>query len=69
METVVYLIQNERILTKVVDGVEGLAMNNRDAIGDTYKFILAKMAAYECLDVEKVQLKMSLYVEVCVLGI
>ena len=53
METVVYLIQNERILTKVVDGVEGLAMNNRDAIGDTYKYILAKMAAYECLEVKK----------------
>ena len=41
----------------LVDGVEGLAMNNRDAIGDTYKYILAKMAAYECLEVEKVQRK------------
>ena len=57
METVVYLIQNERILTKVVDGVEGLAMNTRAAIGDTYKYILAKKAAYECLEVEKVQRK------------
>lgn len=45
MENAVFLIQNERTLTKVVDGVEGLDMNNRDTMGDTYEYILGKMAA------------------------
>ena len=45
MQNAVFLIQNERTLTKVVDGVEGLDMNNRDTMGDTYEYILGKMAA------------------------
>ena len=45
MENAVFLIQNERTLTKIVDGVECLDMNNRDTLGDTYEYILGKMAA------------------------
>lgn len=45
MENAVFLIQNERTLTKIVDGVECLDMNNRDTMGDTYEYILGKMAA------------------------
>ena len=36
---------NARSLTKVVDGVDALDMNNRDAMGDVYEYILGKMAA------------------------
>lgn len=45
MENAVFLIQNEKTLTKIVDGVECLDMNNRDTMGDTYEYILGKMAA------------------------
>lgn len=45
MENAVFLIQNERTLTRIVDGVECLDMNNRDTMGDTYEYILGKMAA------------------------
>lgn len=45
MENAVFLIQSERTLTKIVDGVECLDMNNRDTMGDTYEYILGKMAA------------------------
>lgn len=36
MENAVLLIQNEKTLTKVADGIEGLEMNNRNTMGDTY---------------------------------
>lgn len=45
MQNAVFLIQNERTLVKVVEGVDGLDMNNRDAMGDVYEYILGKMAA------------------------
>lgn len=45
MENAVFLIQSERTLTRIVDGVECLDMNNRDTMGDTYEYILGKMAA------------------------
>ena len=41
----VFLIQNPRTLTRIVDGVDALDMNNRDAMGDVYEYILGKMAA------------------------
>lgn len=40
-----FLIQNPRTLTKIVDGIDGLDMNNRDAMGDVYEYVLGKMAA------------------------
>ena len=45
MRDAVFLIQNPRTLTKIVDGVDALDMNNRDAMGDVYEYILGKMAA------------------------
>lgn len=45
MRNAIFLIPNARTLTKVVDGVNALDMNNRDAMGDVYEYILGKMAA------------------------
>jgi len=45
MRDAVFLIQNPRTLTRIVDGVDALDMNNRDAMGDVYEYILGKMAA------------------------
>ena len=45
MQDAVFLIQNPRTLVKIVDGVDALDMNNRDAMGDVYEYVLGKMAA------------------------
>lgn len=45
MKSAIFLIPNARTLSKVVDGVDSLDMNNRDAMGDVYEYILGKMAA------------------------
>ena len=45
MKSAIFLIPNARTLTKVIDGVDSLDMNNRDAMGDVYEYILGKMAA------------------------
>ena len=45
MKSAIFLIPNARTLTKVVDGVDSLDMNKRDAMGDVYEYILGKMAA------------------------
>ncbi len=45
MGSAIFLIPNERTLTKIVDGIDGLDMNNRDAMGDVYEYVLGKMAA------------------------
>ena len=45
MKNAIFLIPNARTLAKVVDGVKALDMNNRDAMGDVYEYILGKMAA------------------------
>lgn len=45
MKTAIFLVPNARTLTKIVDGVDALDMNNRDAMGDVYEYILGKMAA------------------------
>ena len=45
MKNAIFLIPNARTLSKVVDGVQALDMNNRDAMGDVYEYILGKMAA------------------------
>lgn len=45
MKNATFLIPNARTLTKVVDGVDALNMNDRDAMGDVYEYILGKMAA------------------------
>ena len=45
MKSAIFLIPNARTLVKVVEGVNALDMNNRDAMGDVYEYILSKMAA------------------------
>lgn len=45
MKDAVFMIQNPRTLVKVVDGISGLDMSNRDAMGDVYEYVLGKMAA------------------------
>ena len=45
MENATFLIPNARTLLKVVEGVDGLDMNNRDTMGDVYEYVLGKMAA------------------------
>ena len=45
MQDAVFLLQSPRTLTKIVDSIDGLDMNNRDAMGDVYEYILGKMAA------------------------
>lgn len=45
MESATFLIQSPRTLTKIVEGIDHLDMNNRDTMGDTYEYILGKMAA------------------------
>ena len=45
MKDAVFLIQNPRTLVKIVDAVDALDMNDRDAMGDVYEYILGKMAA------------------------
>lgn len=45
MKNAIFLIPNARTLTKVVDGVKALNMNDRDTMGDVYEYILGKMAA------------------------
>ena len=42
MENATFLIPNARTLVKVVEGVDGLDMNNRDTMGDVYEYVLGK---------------------------
>ena len=45
MGNAIFLIPTERTLSKIVDGIDSLDMNNRDTMGDVYEYILGKMAA------------------------
>ena len=45
MENATFLIQSPRTLTKIVEGIDQLDMNNRDTMGDVYEYVLGKMAA------------------------
>jgi len=45
MENATFLIQSPRTLTKIVEGIDHLDMNNRDTMGDVYEYVLSKMAA------------------------
>ena len=45
MGSAIFLIPTERTLVKIVDGINGLDMTNRDAMGDVYEYVLGKMAA------------------------
>lgn len=45
MANAIFLIQSERVLSRVVEGIDSLDMNDRDTMGDVYEYILNKMAA------------------------
>lgn len=45
METAVFLIPNGMVLAKVVDGIDGLDVSNKDIMGDVYEYLLGKMAS------------------------
>lgn len=45
MENATFLIQSPRTLSKIVEHIDHLDMNNRDTMGDVYEYILGKMAA------------------------
>ena len=45
MQNATFLIQSPRTLTKIVEGIDSLDMNNRDTMGDVYEYVLGKMAA------------------------
>ena len=45
MQNATFLIQSPRTLTKIVEGIDALDMNNRDTMGDVYEYVLGKMAA------------------------
>lgn len=45
MENALFMIPNERTLSKIVEGISKLDMNDKDAMGDVYEYILGKMAA------------------------
>ena len=45
MANATFMIQSPRTLTKIVEGINALDMNNRDTMGDVYEYVLGKMAA------------------------
>lgn len=45
MQNATFLIQSPRTLTKIVEGIDSLDMNNRDTMGDVYEYVLGKMAS------------------------
>ena len=45
MKDAVFMIPTPRILVKVVDGLDGLDLNNKDIMGDVYEYLLAKIAS------------------------
>lgn len=45
MQNAIFMIPNERTLSRVVDGINGIDLNDKDAMGDVYEYILGKMAS------------------------
>ena len=45
MEDTVFQITNARLLSRVVEGIEELASDGADMMGDVYEYMLGKMAA------------------------
>ena len=45
MENAVFLVPNGMVLAKVVDGIDGLDITNKDIMGDVYEYLLGKMAS------------------------
>jgi len=45
MKDSIFMIPTPRILTKVVDGLDGLDMTDKDSMGDVYEYLLFKIAS------------------------
>ena len=45
MKDAIFMIPNERTLTRIVTGIDKLDMTDKDTMGDVYEYILGKMAA------------------------
>ncbi len=45
MKDTVFLIPTAKVLSKVVDGIDDLDMDNKDIMGDVYEYLLGKIAA------------------------
>lgn len=45
MKDAVFLVPSERVLGKVIAGIDGLDMNDKDTMGDIYEYMLGRMAA------------------------
>ncbi len=45
MKDAVFLIPTAKVLSKVVDGIDAMDMNNKDIMGDVYEYLLGKIAA------------------------
>lgn len=45
MKDTVFLIPTAKVLSKVVDGIDAMDMNNKDIMGDVYEYLLGKIAA------------------------
>ena len=45
MQNAIFMIPNERTLVRVVEGISGLDLNDKDSMGDVYEYILGKMAS------------------------
>ena len=45
MKDTVFLIPTAKVLTKVVDCIDSMDMNNKDIMGDVYEYMLGKIAA------------------------
>ncbi len=46
MGNAAFIINSDRMLARIIDGIDsGLDMNDRDAMGDVYEYVLGKMAA------------------------
>ena len=45
MKNAIFMIPNDRTLDKIVSGIDALDLNDKDAMGDVYEYILGKMAS------------------------
>lgn len=45
MKDTIFMIPNDRTLAKLVEGISDLDLNDKDAMGDVYEYILGKMAS------------------------
>ncbi len=45
MENAIFMIPTPFVLSKIVDGIDGMDMNNKDIMGDVYEYLLSKIAS------------------------